>query len=381
VQDGPVAFVGKVHVLKAHFGRTLQGQGLGGGQVRHLALAVHQGEHLVQIGQALLDLAVEHTQKVQRDVELDHETVDHDQIAQRHAAIHHPLRGAPEHGDQRGRDDELLAGVEQAQGGLRLQARAAQALQALVVPAGFKGFVAEVFDRLVVEQRVNRLGVRRRVELVGLPAKLGPPLGDAHREEDVERQRGHRDPGKPGIELDGQNGQHQTHFDQRGHDAVERIRNQRLDAAHAALDVACHAAGLARQMKAQAQGMQVLKGLQCNGAGRALRGLGEHQLAQFGESRSRQSQAAIGQQKSHRHHQQGARIAWLQAHGVDQFLEQHGHAHIGQFGPHHESQRQQHAPLVFPEVRQKPLQGVPVTPLSGSCGRRSFATVAHEGQS
>jgi hypothetical protein len=86
---------------------------------------------------------------------------------------------------------------------------------------------------------------------------------------------------------------------------VERIRDQRLDAAHAALDVAGHAAGLALQVEAQRQRMQVLEGLQRDGAGGALGGLGEHQLAQFGEQRRRQPQQAVAHQQRHRHHQHG----------------------------------------------------------------------------
>jgi hypothetical protein len=77
----------------------------------------------------------------------------------------------------------------------------------------------------------------------------------------------------------------QQHFDQRRHDAEQRIRDQRLDAAHAALDVARHAAGLPLQVKAQRQRMQVPEGLQRDMARGALRGLGEHQFTQLGEKR------------------------------------------------------------------------------------------------
>ena len=56
-----------------------------------------------------------------------------------------------------------------------------------------------------------------------------------------------------------------------------------MHAARAALDVARHAAGLAFQVKAQAQRMQVFKDFQRNTARRALGGLGKHQLAQLGE--------------------------------------------------------------------------------------------------
>ena len=159
MQDRSRGLVRKVDVLKAHIHGPVGSERLSARRVGHLALAVHQREHLVQVGQVLLDLAVDHAQKVERDVELDHEGVHHHQIAQRQPAIDHALRGHPQHGDQADGDDELLAGVEQRQRGLAFQARAAQRLQAFVVAARLEAFVVEVLDRLVVQQRVDRLGV------------------------------------------------------------------------------------------------------------------------------------------------------------------------------------------------------------------------------
>src|SRR6218665_3571673 len=61
-------FVGELHILEAHRGRIQPAQRRGASGIGHLALLVHQPEHLVQVGQALLDLAVDHAEKVQRDV-------------------------------------------------------------------------------------------------------------------------------------------------------------------------------------------------------------------------------------------------------------------------------------------------------------------------
>ena len=231
----------------------------------------------------MLDLTVDHAQKAQRNVELDHEGVDHHQVAQRHAAVDHALGGTPEHGHQTDRDDQLLAGVEQAQGALALDGGASVALQVLVVTPGFKGLVVEVLDGFVVQQRVDGAAVRRRVQLVHLLSELRAPFGHGHREGDVKNQRNDGDAGKPDVEFDSQQAEHQRHLDQRGNDAVERIGDERMHAARAALDVARHAAGLAFQVKAQAQRMQVFKDFQRNTARRALGGLGKHQLAQLGE--------------------------------------------------------------------------------------------------
>ena len=94
------------------------------GCICHFALAVHEHKHFVEVGQALFDFTVQHAQEIQGNVELNHEGIDHDQIAQGHAAFHHALRGAPEHGHQSRGNDELLAGVQHRQRRLRLQSGA-----------------------------------------------------------------------------------------------------------------------------------------------------------------------------------------------------------------------------------------------------------------
>ena len=125
VQDGAGRVVGEVDMLKTHLA-VADVQRFRTGHIGHLAFALHQGEHFFKVGQALLDFAVQHAQKSQRNVELDHERVDHHQITQRHVAVHHALGGAPQHGDQANRNDELLAGVEQAQGALAFERRFAE---------------------------------------------------------------------------------------------------------------------------------------------------------------------------------------------------------------------------------------------------------------
>ena len=81
MQDGTARIIRKADVLETHGGRSPDAQRLRAGLVGDFALFLHQREHLVQVGQALLDFAVQHTQKTQRNVELDHEGVDHHQIA------------------------------------------------------------------------------------------------------------------------------------------------------------------------------------------------------------------------------------------------------------------------------------------------------------
>ena len=275
-------------MVKAHAGagRALrQHQRMGIGRVGDLLLALQQGKHLFQVHQVLLELAVNRAQKVERNVDLDHEGVDHHQVAQRHAPLGHSQGGAPQHGYQASGDDELLARIQNAQGALAFECGLAVALQVVVVAAGLELFVVEVFDGLKIEQRVDGAGVGFGVQLVHALAELGAPLGHADGEADVEHQRKHRDTGKPNVKLDRQEREHQPHLDQRGHDAVERIRHQRMHRARAALNVARHATGLAVQVKTQAHGVQVAKHAQRDAARRALGGLRKHQIAQFGKQR------------------------------------------------------------------------------------------------
>ena len=119
------------------------------------------------------------------------------------------------------------------------------------------------------------------------------PLGDRHREGDVDRERdgGDRDE-RPVVARD-QDRRHQRDLDQRRQDREQREADQRRDAALAALDVARQPAGLSRQVEAQRQRVQVAEHLERDRAHRALRHLGEEVFAQFGEERRRQPQQAV----------------------------------------------------------------------------------------
>ena len=79
------------------------------------------------------------------------------------------------------------------------------------------------------------------------------------------------------------------------------------------------------QMEAQRQRVQVAEHLQRDLAHRALRHLGEQELAKLGEQRRRQPQQAVGHEQRERHEQRGR--ASVQA--VDDLLQQQRHADIG----------------------------------------------------
>ena len=104
-----------MNIFKSHAGRSVQLECLGVFTVRDLFFSLEQMKHLVQIRQTLFDLSVNHTQKIQRNVQLNHEGIDHHQVTKCHAPVHNALSGPVKHTNQSNRNDQLLARVEQAQ--------------------------------------------------------------------------------------------------------------------------------------------------------------------------------------------------------------------------------------------------------------------------
>ena len=240
------------------------------------------------------------------------------------------------------------------------------ALHALVVAPRLERLVAEVLDRLVVEQAVDRARVRLRVELVHLPPEAGAPVGDEDRRGDVERERRHRDRDERPVVADDEDHRDQADLHQRGQDREQREADQRRDAALAALDVPGQSARLPREMEAQRQRMEVAEHLERDRAHRALRDLGEQELAELGEHRRRQAQEAVGGEQRERNRQhRGPGVE-----RVDDRLQQDRHADVRDLGRDQRDERDDHAPLVRPEVRQQRADHAPVAAAGCLRGRK-----------
>ena len=149
---------------------------------------------------------------------------------------------------------------------------------------------------------------------------------------------------------------HEADLDQRGQDREQREADQRGDAARPALDVAREAAGLPREVKAQAERMQVPEHLERDRPHRALGDLREQELAQLGEERRRQPQRPVRDQQRKRHDQQ-RRFA---VEAVDDLLQQQRDADVGDLRHHEARERRSHPPAVGPEVRQQAADRAPV---------------------
>ena len=145
-------------MLKPHFA-LLHLQGLGIGAVIDFAIFGHKPKHTLHIGKALFDLAIQHAQKIQRNVKLNHERIDQDQIAERHGAVHHAHGGPPDHEGHGHRNNQSLAHIEHRQRRLAFDRRLLPALHALIIATGFEGFIVEVLDGLVIQQRVDSANI------------------------------------------------------------------------------------------------------------------------------------------------------------------------------------------------------------------------------
>ena len=332
-QDLPLGFIAEIHMIETH-GRAPRDERFGFRRIGDFAVFVQQGKQAFHVGQALLDFAVNDAEEIEGDVQLDHEGVHQHQVAQGHAAVDHAHRGAPQdQGDGRG-DDQGLARIEQGQGSLRFHGRRFIALQAFVVALRLVILVAEIFHGFIVDQRIDGLGIRLRVEVVHGAAEMRAPVRHQDGKRDVGHQRHRRDHGKPDVVMQDQIAEHEGDFHQRRQDVEQGIGNERADAARAPFDIARHAARLAVQVKAQGQGMQVAEHLQRDGAHGPLRHPGEQEFAQFRKQGGRQAQQAIRHQQADRQHQQRLRMRRRDRHGVDEFFQDQGHAHVGQLGAH-----------------------------------------------
>ena len=93
-QDLALGVVAEIDIPERDRGAARGIERPGPGLVLDLAVFPQQVEHLFHVGERLLDLAVHDAEKVERNVELDQQCVDHHQIADGHGAPDDALRRA-----------------------------------------------------------------------------------------------------------------------------------------------------------------------------------------------------------------------------------------------------------------------------------------------
>ena len=193
------------------------------------------------------------------------------------------------------REDDRLSGIEQRQRGIGLHAGALVALHRVVIPRGLALLGAEIFDGFVVQQRIDRLGIRFGIGVVHLAANLDPPFG---RDVGVVHVDHHGDHGRQHIapvELPQQHAHDQRDLDDGRHQLQDHHAHDDLDAEAAALQHPGQAAGLALQVKAQRQLMHVNEGAIGEFSDRMHRDLGEDAVAPLRQHRHQHAHRAVAQ--------------------------------------------------------------------------------------
>ncbi len=162
IENDAVGPIAKAHIFETHFAPSdLQSWRLR--RVLDFLVLFQNGEHALQIRGGLPDLAVDHAQKTQRRVELQHEGVDQHQITQIHAATDHTDGRPPDQQSHGGSDDQALPKVEQRQRVLRLDGRAHPGSEVVVVASRLQRLVAEHFHRLIIQQCIDGALVGARI--------------------------------------------------------------------------------------------------------------------------------------------------------------------------------------------------------------------------
>ena len=292
-EDFPIGLVGEGDVLEAD--RTaLDHERLGVRLVLDLRLAREDCEHPLDVDHRLLDLAIDHAHEVERLVELDHHGVDHHEVADGVGAgldavsAHHHHRGKPD------REDNRLAGIEHGERDIGLDARLLVARHRAVVAGGFPLLGDEIFHRLVVEQRIDRLDVGVGVAVVHPAANVDAPLGRLVGERHVERDDGENDDDVAPVELVEQHDQDQRELDDRRHQLHDDHAHDGLDGVAAAFEHPRQAAGLALEMKAQRELVHVLERAVGEPPYRVHGNLGEDAVAHLREHRHQDARPAVG---------------------------------------------------------------------------------------
>ncbi len=110
-QDLAFRLITEIDMRKTHL-RSIGDQWLGMRRIGNLAMLIHQAEQALHVSQALLDFAVQHTKKIQRNIQLDHEGIHQYQITQRHSPVDDTLRCTPQNQCHRASDDHRLTGIQ-----------------------------------------------------------------------------------------------------------------------------------------------------------------------------------------------------------------------------------------------------------------------------
>ncbi len=379
LEDQPVGVIGEFHPVEDDLAPGYLDR-LRVRLVGDLGLDVEQVEHLAHVHQALPDLAVDRAEEVQRHGDLDHVGVDHHELAHGEGAGGDLERAQHHDRHQPDGDDEGLAEIQPRQRQRGRDRGLLVALHRLVIALGLAPLGAEILHRLEVQQAVDRLLVGVGVLLVHLLADLHAPFGHLEGEPDIERDGDHHGQQVAGPEGEGEDAADHRQFQRQRAHREQQEAQQELDALDAALDDPAQPAGLAGDVVAQAERVDVLEGLERQHPERPLADPREHRVAQLVEADAGHPHHAIGHHQPDRGADQqvgGALRALFGRHAVDGGAEQRRDRNRRDLADDQRHQRQHDAYLdvgtpLGPQIRPHLANGAQ-TALPLGCRRECLA--------
>ena len=357
MQDLAIVIIGEAHILERH-GAVIDRQRRGVRIVDDLRLGIHQIEHGGHVDQPLPDHAIDHAQQIERAEKLHQQPVDQHQIAHGQIAAA-PQPDGVEHRAQHHRiGDEGLADIEQAERIFGFLGGARIALHGVAVPVGLALFRAEIFHRLVIQQRIHAAADGARVQIVHFLPQMVAPVGHLAGEPYIEPHHEGGGDDRSYAQLQVEHHQHHRQLHHRGRDVEQQEIDHRVDGLGAALHHLGDLARAAGQMIAQRQLVQMREGAAGQPMGGGLAHPLERYAAQRVERGAGKARQYIGADQQQDDGQGRLRIA---GHAVDHRLIGKGHQQRAALGQQHQRAGQREPPaqprrVLGPEIGQEALQ-------------------------
>ncbi len=308
-----------------------------------------------------MQLAVDNPQKAQGQKQLQQKGVDQHQVPHGHLTRDHPLGGTDHDQSDPHGDNQRLADVEQRHGALGLDRRILPVIQAVAIAGHLQALAVEVFHRLIVDQRIDGLGVGLGVDTVHALAKLHAPAGHQQGVDHIDHHGGEGDDHEHRVVLAEQYGRHQGELGGDGQQTEDQIVEQGAEALGTPLDIPGQTAGLTLQVKPQGLAMQMLHHPQGDMAHGPMAHPGKDHIAQLLKQAVGRPQGAIGDEQKQRqieHHV-------LAPEAIDDLLQYQGHPHIGQLRQDQAAHGHPDAPAIAPQIGQKQAEVAPVLAIGG----------------
>ena len=191
----------ELHAVELDGAATGDFERLRAGLVSYLGVLCEHVHHALDVGQRLPDFAVDGAHEVERDEQLQHQRVDHDELADGVGAAHDVACAHDHAGGERDREDDRLSGVEDCERRVGLDAGRLEQRHRFVIALRLALLGTKVFHRLVVEQAVDGLGVGFSVAVVHGFADGDAPFGGFDCEPEIARDHGDDDGGVAPIEF------------------------------------------------------------------------------------------------------------------------------------------------------------------------------------